>query len=375
MTDKEALILLNMVPGLGIKRFKSLLDAFSSASSVLQAKTEDLQKISSIGLKIALGIKKVNNSQMLDKELSFIKENNVVVSTFLDDDYPSFLKDIYDPPIMIYRKGKIGVCNNVGVAVVGSRKASNYGLRIAREFSFELAKAGLVVVSGLARGIDTAAHQAAIEAKRPTVAVLGSGLADIYPKENKVLAERIAEIGEVISEFPMQESPKASNFPRRNRIISGLSRAVLVVEAAEKSGALITADFALEQGKDVYAVPGELNNPNSSGTNNLIKQGACLVRNTDDLLVELGLDLKKDLEKRTHTDKSSLFTQISLNEDQLRIFSVLSDEPIDIDCISQLIRMKPEALMETLMQLEMNQLIKQLPGKRFILKKESFLYE
>ncbi|MDP8260437.1 MAG: DNA-processing protein DprA [Candidatus Gygaella obscura] len=375
MNDKEAFILLNMVSGLGIKRLNLLLETFGSAVAILTSKLEDLQKLPSIGFNIALGIRKVNDTQLLEQEFKLIRDNSVVVHNFFDDEYPFSLKQIYDPPILIYRKGKIGTCNNVGVGIVGSRKASSYGLKMARDFSSKLAEAKIVVVSGLARGIDTASHKAVLESRGATVAVLGSGLANIYPVENKALAEQITKTGELISEFPMKEIPKANNFPRRNRIISALSRVVLVVEAAQKSGALITADFALEQGKDVYAVPGDLDNPNSAGTNNLIKQGAGLIESAEELLKELSLDIKKDLDRKIDKNKKGLFTSMSLSEEQLRVISILSDDPVDMENIVQAVKINPDKLMDTLIQLEMNNLIKQLPGKRFVLKKESFLYE
>ncbi|MCQ9208506.1 MAG: DNA-processing protein DprA [Omnitrophica bacterium] len=221
-------------------------------------------------------------------------ENKFKTLRITDKDYPANLKHIYDPPATVYLKGELILEDNIAIAIVGSRRATPYGLKNAKSLAFELAARGITVVSGLARGIDSAAHRGALEAKGRTIAVLGSGLNVIYPHENERLAEEIAKSGAVISEFQQDVGPQRYHFPRRNRIISGLSLGVVVVEAAQKSGALITANCALEQGREVFALPGKIDSWTSRGTHDLIKQGAKLVESIEDIIEELEpLNLQK----------------------------------------------------------------------------------
>jgi len=222
------------------------------------------------------------------------RENKVKTLGIADKDYPTNLRYIYDPPATVYLKGNIVPEDNIAIAIVGSRRATHYGLKNAKSLAFELAVRGITIVSGLARGVDSAAHRGALEAKGRTIAVLGSGLNVIYPKENERLAEEIAQNGAVISEFPLDAGPQRYHFPRRNRVISGLSLGVVVVEAAQKSGALITANCALEQGREVFALPGKIDSFTSRGTHDLIKQGAKLVESIEDIIEELEpLNLEK----------------------------------------------------------------------------------
>lgn len=224
--------------------------------------------------------------------------NKIKTLGFQDKDYPVNLRYIYQPPSTIYLRGELLLEDNIAIAIVGSRKATDYGLRNAERLGFELASRGVTVVSGLARGIDTAAHKGALRARGRTIAVLGSGLDVIYPPENKKLAEAITQYGAVISEFTPDAPPTRYNFPQRNRIISGLALGVVIVEAAKRSGSLITADFALEQGREVFALPGEIGSFTSEGTHNLIKQGAKLVQSIDDIIDEL--EALKELTKDLH---------------------------------------------------------------------------
>ena len=224
-----------------------------------------------------------------DKEIELASSSGVRIVTFFDEDYPALLKEIFDPPTHLYIKGELPANSDTCLAVVGSREASVHGLDMAHAMGRDLAAAGAVVVSGLARGIDSAAHRGALEAKGRTVAVLGCGLSRMYPPENKKLSEEIAKHGAVVSEFPMKEGPKLHHFPMRNRIISGLSRALVVVEAREKSGALITVGCALEQGREVYALPGNAGSKKTLGSNGLLKQGAALVTDASDILLDFGL--------------------------------------------------------------------------------------
>ena len=286
MEDREYLIALNMVEGLGSIRITKLLNGFNSAEDIFRSGESRLQSIAGIGRELSLRIRSFN-IKALKEELELSKKENIKIISILDEDYPEDLKNIPDAPIILYVKG---VLDNSGlnIAVIGSRKASSYGLLTAERLSGQLASLGVTIISGMARGIDSAAHKGALKAGGRTVAVLGSGLLNIYPPENVELAKQITGNGAVISEFPLKTSPLRENFPRRNRIISGLSKGVIVVEAALRSGALITADLALDQGRDVFAVPGEVGSPTSCGTNYLIKQGAKLVDSAEDILEEYG---------------------------------------------------------------------------------------
>ena len=283
---KKGLILLNMVQDIGYIRLKGLLDEFKSPENILRAPVEGLRSVKGIGPSIAKAVKNAGSDYDVEKEIALAEKSGVVILTVFDEDYPERLKNIYDPPVILYVKGSIKKEDSLAVSIVGSRKCTYYGMNMADNIAEKLAFSGVTVVSGLARGIDTAAHKGALKSGR-TIAVLGSGLGNIYPAENKPLSEKIAQNGAVVSEFPMHMPPNKNNFPQRNRIISGLSVAVLVVEAANKSGALITADFALEQGRDVFAVPGAAGRLSSAGTNSLIKQGAKLIDSAEDILEEL----------------------------------------------------------------------------------------
>ncbi|MDP8253716.1 MAG: DNA-processing protein DprA [Candidatus Kaelpia aquatica] len=284
MEDKEYLIALNMIEGLGSIRITKLLNGFNRAEDIFQSSENQLQSIAGIGRELSLRIKSFN-IKALKEELELCVRKNITIVSILDKDYPEDLKNIPDAPIVLYVKG---VLDNLGfnVAVIGSRKASPYGLSTAKRLSGQLASLGVTVISGMARGIDSAAHKGALEVGGRTVAALGSGLLNIYPPENIELAKQISKNGAVISEFPLRTAPLRENFPRRNRIISGLSKGVIVVEAALRSGALITADLALDQGRDIFAVPGEVDSPTSCGTNYLIKQGAKLIDSAEDVLEE-----------------------------------------------------------------------------------------
>jgi len=283
---KKDLVLLNMVQDIGYIRLKALLDEFKEPGGILRASLDKLLSVKGIGPAIAQAVKNAGSDHDIDKEIILINKAGAEVLTVFDEGYPENLKNIYDPPVVLYIKGSFKKEDELSVSIVGSRKCTYYGMNMADKIAEQLASAGVTVVSGFARGIDTSAHKGALKAKGRTIAVLGSGLDNIYPVENKPLVEKIIKNGALISEFPMSMPPNKNNFPRRNRLISGLSRAVLVVEAANRSGALITADFALEQGRDVFAVPGTADRLLSMGTNSLIKQGAKLVDSAEDILEE-----------------------------------------------------------------------------------------
>ncbi|MGB2705606.1 MAG: DNA-processing protein DprA [Candidatus Omnitrophota bacterium] len=275
-------------------------------------------------------------------------------------EYPDILRHIYNAPEELFIDGKILASDSDAIAIVGTRRATPYGLEQCEKLSFDLAVRGITVVSGMALGIDSAAHRGAIKAGGRTIAVLGSGHNNIYPAENKKLYREIVKNGAVISEFPPDTLPFKANFPRRNRIISGISRGVIVVEAPGRSGALITADFALEQGREVFAMPGNISSAKSSGANRLIKEGAKLVENVEDILEELNyVNNVKEV-------KSDVSRIPSMSFEEKAIFDILGDRPKPIDEISETVEIPVNKISKTLLKLELKKLIKALPGENFV---------
>ena len=376
MTEREALIALNLIPDIGSVRLKNLREAFGSAPKIFLNSKDSLKRVDKIGDKIASAIAGFS-FESLKKELELAQKLKIQVMTLQDEDYPRSLKEIYDPPLCLYVKGALLPSDTVSLAIVGSRRASYYGLSCALNFAYSLAGAGITIVSGLARGIDTQAHRGVLKAKGRTIAVLGSGLNRVYPAENKDLADKIAERGAVVSEFPLNAEPLARNFPRRNRIISGLSLGTIVVEAAKNSGALITADFALEQGKDVFAIPGSVTSATSFGTNQLIKQGAKLVDSIEDIIEELKPKLENLLRSKPIYPMSEFKARETigvkhsrdkvLSEEENKVRNLLDDEKARYaDEIIENSGLPGAKVMSILLRLEVNNLIKQLPGKMFI---------
>jgi len=360
---KRSLILLNMLEGVGYIRLKALLSAFGTAEEVLNAKERDLLNVKGIGRNISGQIVNAKNYCDIDRELSLIEKDNVDIISIFDSTYPANLKQIYDPPIILYVKGSLKKEDDLAIAIIGSRRCTNYGIRMAEKLGRDLSLNNITIVSGMAKGIDSAAHRGAIEAKGRTIAVLGNGLSYVYPPENKTLAASIAQNGAVISEFAMDMPPHKKNFPQRNRTISGLSKAVIVVEAAAKSGALITADFALEQGREVFAVPGAAGAAASGGTNNLIRQGAKLVESCDDVLDELGFLTKTAASTKTaYTAEAGRFE----NDVERNIYKFLSDEPCNIDDIKETLSVELKEAKLALLNLEMKHFIRQLPGRLYV---------
>lgn len=363
MNDTEMLLILNMVDEVGSVRTQALLRHFRSLGKVFKAGQDEVACIKEIGPRIAPKITQSIKEIDIKKELDLIKKHGVKVITFLDEDYPKTLKEIYSPPIVLYIKGNILPQDETAVAIVGSRLASIYGIQTAERLGFELASRGITVVSGMARGVDSAAHKGALKAGARTIAVLGSGLAKIYPQEHDKLAEEISQNGAVISEFPMLTIPDKVNFPKRNRVISGLSLGVLVVEAAHKSGALITADFALEQGKSVFAVPGKVDSRGSKGTNNLIKQGAGLVENADDILEGLGIEDRLP-ENGSVNNPDNIF--LKLDKSESLVYNLLTSEPQYIDELSEASGVAINEISRVLLSLEIKKCAQELPGKNFV---------
>jgi DNA processing protein len=367
MTKLEAIVGLNMFCDIGSTRLKKLLEFFGKPENILKAPWEKLMAVSGIGEKTARKIVSLKEEE-IDRELNLAKKYNLKIITIDNADYPYNLKYIPGPPIVLYIKGNLQKEDNLGIAIVGSRRASFYGLTLAEKFARDLSCQGLTIISGMARGIDTCAHRGALKENKRTIAVMGSGFNHIYPEENKELVEEIAKNGAVISEFSIDTEPLKENFPRRNRVISGLSLGVLVVEAAKNSGALITADFALEQGREVFALPGKVDSSTSFGTNALIKQGAKLVSCTEDILEELnlgaGLFAAKKSEEAVSLNSDSQTHILSAEESSL--YGLLSSQPVLLDEIAEKSAMHIPRISEILLKLEIKKLIRQLPGKQFI---------
>ena len=284
MKDIKYWIWFSRIDNISNKQKLRLLEVFHTPEKLLSVTKECKTKIDGVDENWVNKITKYEYRQNLDKYLEYILKNNIHIITLFDERYPKLLNNIYDRPIVLYAKGNVNLLRRSGIAVVGCRNCSSYGKNVALKLSYDLAKHNITIISGLARGIDTYSHIGALEAGGNTIAVIGNGIDYIYPYENKNLCERIINNnGLIVTEYIVGTRPQKDYFPARNRIISGLSQGVVVVEAKEKSGALITADFALEQGKDVFAVPGNINSLNSYGTNDLIKQGAYVLTDFADI--------------------------------------------------------------------------------------------
>ena len=269
-----------------VKKF-ALLNKFETAKRIYNATEKEILKVDGMSDKIVQNMQKAKDAKLLEKYEKYILKNDIKIINISDDNYPAKLKNIYAPPITIFAKGDISLLSSKAIAIVGSREPSKYGIYVAEKFSKELSKEGITIVSGLARGIDTFAHVGALSSFGKTIAVLGSGIDVVYPKENAKYYKEISEKGLIISEYIVGTAPESKNFPQRNRIISGLSDGVLVVEARKNSGTMITTDFALEQGKELYVIPGNITSNLSAGTNNLIKEGAKLVTDVCEILEDL----------------------------------------------------------------------------------------
>ena len=362
MNSKQAYIALNLLPNIGPIRVHRLLEHFGNAGSILSASARELMEVRGIGKDASSSI--VNWQALIDLqgELEKIQSRSITIITPEDSTYPSLLREIYDPPIVLYTWGELKKSDSEAISIVGSRQATHYGKQAARKFGFQLAHAGLCVISGLARGIDAAAHEGALAAGGRTVAVIGSGLGKLYPRENQLLAEKISENGAVISEFPVDFPPQKRSFPQRNRIVAGWARGTLVIEAGARSGALITAAQASDSNRDVYAVPGQIDRPVSQGTNRLIQQGAKLVMDAADVIEEIPFELPKSAKN----PKSQPSRATLLSKPEKIIYAALSDDQAHIDEVANQVNIGVPEVSATLLKLEIKQLVKQLPGSYFV---------
>ena len=361
MTETEACIALNMVPNLGPVRLRKLLERFGSPESVLRAPKGKLREVEGVGPELAEGIAGWESTIDLPAELKRVKDFGATVLIQQSPEYPPLLRQLHNPPIVLYVWGTVTERDRQAVGVVGSRKTSHYGTECAKKISYQLAYAGVTVVSGLARGIDTAAHQGALAANGRTIAVIGSGLMDLYPPENASLAEKITASGAVVSEFPMTFPPSPQTFPYRNRIVAGWSRSVLVVEAGQKSGALITAEQAMENGRTVFAIPGQIDRPTSFGSNRLIQQGAKLVMSAGDILDDLHVLFPEEQKKAIPTASA-----LPLSEEERALLAVLDSDPCGVDDLAEKSGLPLARVASSLLALEIKRLVRQLPGRQFV---------
>ena len=352
-----------MLPTVGPVRLRKLLQVFQEPQQILAAQRAELRQVEGIGSEVADQISNWQSTIDLSAELQRIRDFGATVITQQSPAYPRPLREIHAPPIVLYVWGELHERDHHAVGVIGARRTTHYGMESAKKLAFQLAYAGLTVISGLARGIDTAAHQGALAAKGRTIAVIGSGLAKLYPPENAGLAEKIRTgSGAVVSEFSMDIEPDRQTFPMRNRIISGWSYGILVVEAGLNSGALITAAQALEQGRAVYAVPGHINAPSAMGSNRLIQQGAKLVTDASDILDDLEI-LVPEAKPSPGIAARPL---PPLSDEERLVFDAIDATETSIDDIAARTELPNGAVSSTLLQLELKRLVKQLPGKYFV---------
>ncbi|MCY4403358.1 MAG: DNA-processing protein DprA [Candidatus Poribacteria bacterium] len=391
------LLHLSLIQGIGFKTVQFLIKIFGSAEKVLNATPQELEKIDELSntARESLIHKKLGCS--LERELELIQEYECQIITYYDAAYPSLLKEIDTPPLLLYVRGELKPEDGLSIAIVGSREAKDYGRRVSYQLAHQLVNSGLTVISGFAKGIDTCAHRGALEAGGRTIAVMGNGLSLIYPASNRELVEKVIESGALVSEFPMGMKPRSENFPRRNRIISGLTLGTVVVEASNRSGALITARLATEQGREVFAVPGEIFSELSTGTHRLIDNGAKLISTVDDLLEALPqhtirqinaskpvserqikvdftqssedtktelIPINKTIEK-TPTQTAHMVPPQDLTDDETTVFNAIEIPSSHIDNIIRTTQLPISKVSSVLLMLELKGAIQQLPGKLF----------
>ena len=357
-------MLLSLVSGVGPRIRKTLLAHFGSAQAVLAAAPSDLRACTGIGAKISRAIAAAAREIDVESELAMCRERGIAVVIESDDAYPSRLKEIPDPPGVLFVRGAFAPTDGLAVAIVGTRHATQYGLAQAERLAAGLSRAGYTIVSGLARGIDAAAHRGALKAGGRTLAVLGSGVLNVYPPEHVELAGDISLRGAVMSENPPLSPPLAGAFPNRNRIVTGLSLGVIVVEAPERSGAIISATHAHEQGREVFAVPGRVDSRMSRGCHRLIRDGAKLVESVDDVLEELG-PLATPAQRADGTQVRHP-VELQLNEPEQAVLGAVDDEPTSIDDIAAVSGLPVQNVLSTVSVLEMKRLIRRVSGNRVI---------
>jgi DNA processing protein len=399
--ETKSLVHLSIIPGVGYQTIRRLLTAFESAQRALDATLEELTQVEGLTANISQQLVSGKSRVSVDQELELIEAHNCHLLAINDSTYPMLLKEIADPPPLLYVRGELGQPDAPSITIVGTRSPTNYGKTISRQLSQQLAESGITVISGFARGIDTCAHQGALQANGRTIAVLGNGLSQIYPAENRELADEIMKSGALISEFPMAVPPFPKNFPRRNRVVSGMSSGTVVVEASIRSGSLITARHAAEQGREVFAVPGQIFSNQSKGSHQLINQGAKLINAIDDIWeafpnrrltpsltsppTPLPLDQNDSARGRVN---SNLFAEVSardtsigstgtssanpsvqatqqLSTDERAILEAIGVPCSHIDQIARTTALPMNKVSSALVMLELKGIVQQMPGKQF----------
>jgi DNA processing protein len=365
MDSREALIALNLIEHVGPVRARSLLEHFGDAPKILAASKSALLRVRNIGDETAEAISNWEKTIDLAGELKRISDFGCHVLIQSDENYPAMLREIYDPPLVLYVKGELTAKDKNAVAMVGSRSTTHYGIETARKLAYQLAYVGVTVVSGGARGIDTAAHQGALAAKGRTVCVLGTGINIVFPPENAELFGRIAENGAVLTQFPFNRNGDRQSFAIRNRIIAGTTLGTVVVEADLHSGALITSNFATEYGRQVFAVPGRIDSPRSKGCHDLIKKGAKLCEDAEDILSEFEY-LFPGSNRPPSPGETGVLPALELSESEQKVYDALDDEERSIDEVIRKSGLPSSAVSVALLSLEMKRVVKQLPGKLFV---------
>ena len=355
-----AALRLSLIAGVGPRIHQQLLTHFGTAAAVLRAPVSELRQVPGVGPKLSRSIATSADEVDVDIELQICRDNDVGILRPTDDRYPRMLKEIDDPPSVLFMAGDVLPQDALSVAIVGSRHATHYGLQTAERLSAGLARAGFTIVSGLARGIDTAAHRGALNAGGRTIAVLGSGVLNVYPPEHKELALDISHNGALISEAPPRRGPMSGAFPQRNRLITGLSLGTIVVEASERSGALISARHAMEQNREVFAVPGRIDSRMSKGCHQLIRDGAKLVQSIDDVLEEFGPLVEATSTEDGHTVRHP--AELQLNEQEQQVLDAISSEPTEIDEVAATSGLPVHRVLSTISVLEMRRLIRRASG-------------
>lgn len=359
MTERDAYIALNMIDRIGPVGVRALAEVLGSVTAIFDATAAQLQQANGIGPRVADQICRGRDSLDLDGELRRAEETGTRLITPLDDEYPAALKTIHDPPLALYVRGQIRPTDRHGIAVVGTRHPTHYGMDCARKLAYQLAKSGICVISGLATGVDAAAHEGALRAGGRTLAVIGSGLDNLYPPENADLAARIAEHGALISEFPFARKPDKTTFPMRNRIVSGMSMGVLVIEAGLRSGAMITANQAMQQGRSVFAVPGRIDSYASVGPNALLKDGAGLVTEARDILEHF--EMLFPLDKQGESALAPCHPD--LGADEQKVVALLAGGEMGVDMLIRESGIRPALMASLLVGLELRRIVKMLPGR------------
>lgn len=359
----HASLRLSMTPGIGPRLYGELIETFGSPCQVLEASPAQLRQVPGVGTKLLNAILCASEID-LQPLLRQCLQNQISLQTPLDKSYPPSLTEIYDPPSVLFSQGEWKPTDAVAVAIVGTRHATQYGKKVAESLGRSLAMAGVTVVSGLARGIDGIAHRAALAAGGRTIAVLGGGILNVYPPEHAELAQQIKTQGVVVSEALPDSAPKSGSFPRRNRIISGLSLGVVVIEAAQRSGALISARLAMQQNREVFAVPGRIDNRMSQGCHSLLKDGAKLVQSVDDILEELG-----PLATPTKLDNQMTIrrpAELQLTDQEARVLNAIGSEPTSFDEVIAATQLPAPRALATISILEMRRLIRRVSGSSFV---------